>query len=883
MKTEQGRLAASVILLVAAVVAQAAAESPPVPSLRLGNEVHPSAYSAELVVVPERTNFTGQITIELVLAQRASFLWLHGHGLTVTNAYLEQQGRQIPAQPVTGGEEFLGFDLQQPASAGKAKLFVSYSGIMSDKDFSGLFRRQEDGQWYAATQMEATWARRVFPCFDEPTFKVPWRLALHVKREHTALGNAPVVSETDEPGGMKCVRFAQTRPLPSYLVAVAVGPFDAVDLGRVGRKKTPVHIFTPKGRTNEATFAAQAIPELLRRLEVYYDMPYPYEKLDHVAVPQFGGAMENAGLIVHSDTILLSPPNRETIAFKRFCGDVCTHEMAHQWFGDLVTMAWWDDIWLNEAFATWITPKIVDGWKPEWRSSLDQLQATFYAASADSLVNARCIRQPIKSPPDIDNAFDGITYSKGAAVLGMFESSIGQETSRKAIHAYLKAHAWKDATTADFLKSLNQATGQDVATAFSTFLDQPGIPLISAESQGTSNGCSTVLLSQKRYLPVGSTGDTARRWSIPLNLRYETGGHEIRLGLSLDKQQEAVSLKSEPAGLGWLLLNDRAAGYYVAAYHGELLSNLLQAGSQKLSAAERMSITHSISASVRSADIPLGQALSLQPRLLNDPERRVVEMAAGFMNQRELVPQELKSNYQRFIRKSVDPLVRDISWQSLRQESDDERLQRLALLSLAANAGEDSRLIADAKRLAVAWMEDRQAVPPDEANTVVGIAGRYADAALFDKLMAEVKKAKESSDRETLVSALGSCRDSVLAQQALQALAAHEFQPVDSAILLFGLSSHIETRSLTYDYLKQHYDAVVAALPGDSMFTYLPHTAAGFDTPDRQSDVESFFKDKDVKLTGGPRIIAQVSESIHLNHAFKEAQLPSLIEFLKTQ
>jgi hypothetical protein len=258
-------------------------------------------------------------------------------------------------------------------------------------------------------------------------------------------------------------------------------------------------------------------------------------------------------------------------------------------------------------------------------------------------------------------------------------------------------------------------------------------------------------------------------------------------------------------------------------------------------------------------------------------------MAAGFMNRREMVPQELKSNYQRFIHKSVDPLVRDISWQSLRQESDDERLQRLALLSLAANAGEDSRLIADAKRLAVAWLEDRQAVPPDEAKTVVGIAGGYADAALFDKLMAEVKKAKQSSDRETLVSALGSCRDSALAQQALDALAAHEFQPVDSMLLLFGLANHIETRSLTYDYLKQHYDAVVSALPGDSMFEYLPMTAGGFDTPDRQSDVESFFKDKDVRLTGGPRIIAQVSESIHLNHAFKEAQLPSLIEFLKTQ
>src|SRR5437879_1335197 len=237
MKTERCSLAAMSLFLAAAAVAQAGPYSPPVPKLRLGDEARPSACSAELVVVPEQTNFVGQITIDLTFARPTSFLWLHGHGLTVTNAHLEQHGRQIPAEPVVGDEEFLGFNFRQPAKAGEARLFVSYSGMMSDKDFSGLFRRQQDGQWYAATQLEATWARRVFPCFDEPAFKVPWRLTLHVKREHTAIGNSPAVSQTDEAGGMKCVRFARTLPLPSYLVAVAVGSFETVDLGRVGQSE----------------------------------------------------------------------------------------------------------------------------------------------------------------------------------------------------------------------------------------------------------------------------------------------------------------------------------------------------------------------------------------------------------------------------------------------------------------------------------------------------------------------------------------------------------------------------------------------------------------------------------------------------------------------
>jgi alanyl aminopeptidase len=256
-------------------------------------------------------------------------------------------------------------------------------------------------------------------------------------------------------------------------------------------------------------------------------------------------------------------------------------------------------------------------------------------------------------------------------------------------------------------------------------------------------------------------------------------------------------------------------------------------------------------------------------------------MAAGFMDQHERVPAELKANYLRFIRKSLDPLVKDLSWQALRTESDDQRLERLALLSLAANAGEDGRLIADAKRLALAWLENRQAVPPDEANTVVGIAGRYADEPLFEKLMVEAKRAKESSDREHLVFALAACKEGPLAQKALDALAAHEFQPVESMLLLFSLANHVETRALTYAFLKQHFEAVAGALPADLI--YLPMIAAGFDTPDRQTDMEAFFKDKDVRLTGGPRIIAQVSESIQLKHAFKQAQVPSLIEFLNTQ
>jgi cytosol alanyl aminopeptidase len=856
---------------------------PPAPKLRLGNEARPLAYAAELRVLPTQDTFSGQILIDLELARPTSFLWLHGHGLMVTNACLEQAGRRLPAKAIAGGEEFLGFAFDPPARAGKAQLHIAYNGTVSDKDFSGLFRRQQDGLWYAATQFEATWARRVFPCFDEPGFKVPWQITLHVPSDIVALGNTPILSETPEAGGLKCVRFAVTRPLPSYLVAFAVGPFDVRDLGKIGRDHTPVRIFTPRGRTAEAAFAAEAIPALLTRLEDYYLIPFPYEKLDHVAVPQFDGAMENAGLITYSETILLAPPDRQTSSFKRECADTCAHEMSHQWFGDLVTMAWWDDLWLNEAFATWITPKMLRDWQPEWRVDLDQVLAAGTAALADSLVNTRSIRQPIEAEEDIDNAFDDITYNKGAAVLNMFESWTGQGTFRQAIRSYLQDHAWKTATTADFLKSLDRAARQPIAPAVSTFLDQPGIPLVSVALTASSAKDPVLTLSQRRCLPLGSTGETNAHWRIPMVLRYANDDQASHVRQLLTRASERTRLSAGSTHRPWILANEHAAGYYLTAYQGDLLPRLLEVGPQKLSAAERISVAQSLTSAVRSGDLPLGDALALQPILLRDPERRVVTLAADFIGGlREWISDSLKPEYAAYIRNTIGPLVANATWESVDDESEDQRIQRLAFLNLLARDGQSNWLVAEAKRLALAWMNDRSALSPDTVDDVLGVAAHFADAPLFDRLLAEARKATDPSDRQQLATALGACTDAALAHRALQALVARDFLPLDSLSLLRSLSSHTETRAIAYDFVKWNYEAITAALPRE-VFWYLPVMAQGFDNLDRRSDVQAFFKNKDVKLTGGPRILAQVVESIALNHAFKTAQQPRLAEFLKSQ
>ncbi len=324
---------------------------------------------------------------------------------------------------------------------------IVYSGEVSRTLTDGAFQQQQDRDWYIFTKFEPVTARRVFPCFDEPSFKVPWQLTLHVPKDLKAFSNTLPVSEQDEADGMKVVRFGETKPLPSYLVAFAVGPFDVVETGPIGKNRRPSRIIVPRGRASEAAYAASITPKMIELLEDYFGTPYPYEKLDQIVVPITAawGAMENAGMIAYGD-FLLSPKAQDTDLLQRRRAEVMEHEMSHQWFGDLVTTAWWDDIWLNEAFASWLSSKLLNEWKPEWNIKAEAA-GSLNVMRSDSLTTARKIRQPIEAPGDIANAFDGITYGKGEAVIGMFENYMGATEFQRAIRLYLLQHAWGNATS----------------------------------------------------------------------------------------------------------------------------------------------------------------------------------------------------------------------------------------------------------------------------------------------------------------------------------------------------------------------------------------------------------------------------------------------------
>ncbi|HEY0097081.1 MAG TPA: M1 family metallopeptidase, partial [Archangium sp.] len=528
--------------------------TPTSPALRLPAAVRPTGYTVELTLDPAAPVFQGVVEMDLEVKEAAEALWLHGRHLTVREATLTVKGRSEVLTQVKGKGDFLGFVAAGRLEPGAAHLRIVYEGQLSDREVLGAFRAQEGGDWYAYTQFEPLGARRVFPCFDEPGFKVPWQLTFHVPKGNVAVTNTPVATEEPRADGGTTYRFARTQPLPSYLIAFGVGPFDFLEAKPSGEKGVRTRIVTPKGRATEGTYAGKVTPEILGHLERYFGIAYPYEKLDVMAIPLFGGAMEHPGLVTFNSGLILSKEKEDTLNRQRGFYNVQTHELAHQWFGDLVTMAWWDDLWLNEAFATWATPRIIESAQPTWDAPIERVRGRSYALGADSLVTARRIRQPIESQDDVLNAFDGITYGKGASVLAMVEGWLGRDVFQRGVRRHLRAHAHGNATAKDFLDALSAEAGQDVSGVLGSFLDQGGAPLVTTRLD-CSGKVPVVRLAQSRFLPLGSSGDAKQEWKVPLCVRYGSGKGMGRACTVLEGESAELALPEAKACPTWVLPN----------------------------------------------------------------------------------------------------------------------------------------------------------------------------------------------------------------------------------------------------------------------------------------------------------------------------------------
>ncbi len=740
--------------LISAVFAQAA---PPVsadsnaPVFRLGDGATPLNYVVRLVIDPARDDFEGEVAIDLKVNRATKTLWLNAAQITVQSAVLKLKDRALALSPVVAGEDFIGFNASEPIPAGEARMLIRYRGKIDPLATSGIFKQQEGGAWYVFTQFGELSARNAFPCFDEPGWKTPWQITLDVPESNIGVSNAPQIAEAPLGNGMKRLTFARTQPLSSYLLAFAVGPFDVVDGGVAGKNKIALRYFAPKGRGAEMRYAGEITPKLVDILEDYFGTPYPFEKLDSVSIPQTVNfaAMENAGMITYASSILMAKSPAETPAFRRNYASIAAHEIAHQWFGNLVTVQWWNDVWLNEAFATWMADKVVYQFDPSWDDGYARASARARAVALDRLASTRRVANAVDNKGDVDAAFDTITYEKGGQVLEMFELALTREKFRDGVRRYLARHAHGNATSRDFMAALAEAAGPDsaLATHFRGFIEQPGIPLIDVSLQ--CKGAPTLKLAQQRLRPVGSKADGRESWNTPACFHYSLGGKLHGTCIDVANGPSSAPLPHINTCPDWLLANAGGIGYYVARYDEQLLLRLSQ-HAVRLPAPDAIALLGDSALMTESGLLPVATALTLAERHIAHASPVVKHAAAKLIKslRREWLTTPEQRRMQQIMKNLFVPQARKIGWHEKSGEPDSVKLLRPALLALAANQGDDAALRREANALARRWLVRPDDVSAGLAAAILSTAAAVADRAFFDMLEQE---ALATADRGEVV------------------------------------------------------------------------------------------------------------------------------------
>jgi cytosol alanyl aminopeptidase len=787
---------------------------------RLPDDVTPLAYSVELTVDPRRDTFTGRIEIDLELGQALSGVRLHAAGLRITSAKL----KMMELMPVYGGDIV---ELRAPlplSETRSGRLVIEYSGTFSPSA-QGLFRRHssETGDWYAFSLMEPIAARRVFPCFDEPHHKVPWKITLVVPEGMGAYSNGPVVSDAPAGGGMHRVTFEPTPPMASYLVAVAVGSFDRYDANRMG-------FLVPRG-TNPALIEAATVitPMLLEELEAYFKRPYPFAKLELLSIPRSTGAMEHPGLITFSSGIMLRDPEN----YDFFYENVAAHELAHQWFGNLVTMRWWDDLWLNESFATWMAARVVERFMDDERAAVAAAGERNEVMLDDGLPSVRVVRQPITSQHDIAGAFDSITYQKGAAILRMLEVWLGETKFRDAVRAYIAAHAGGSATSADFTAALSKAAGRDVGPVLHAFLDQPGVPLVSLKI--LCDGRPRAMLSVEPYVALGVPAPAQpRRWPVPICLRHEQG-----TTCALVEERTELALSVCPA---WIAPNAGASGYYRVVFDASTID------AEKLTLDERVDLVGNTAALVRAGRLPVDDALDLLANLAPD---HILDELATAIDEISAGDDAVRG---RAVARIIAPAVRAIGWE-------DEHLAPRAFYDTVAFA-KDVQLTARAMAFMNDWLDGGK-TPSD---LVLRAAAQAGDRKLFDRLLSRLQLAKDPVERARILGVIGALRDPALAELARGLVLKLPLPAEERVAILYAqhAQGHEDLRAALYRFLEKN----AASVPGAALLYF----ASGQCSRAHAQAIKKRFGPISERQLNGPRRLARVVEETERCAGYREAQ-----------
>ena len=829
------------------------------PDVRLGRDVVPTFQRVRLKLDPDKRSYSGLVHVELKVANATDTVRFHAEGQKLTRVTLRQGNDSVTVTRTTGDHGLQTLAAARRLAAGTATLDIEFTHLYGTRAV-GLYRAVQDNRGYLFTQFESDDAREAFPCWDEPGFKFPYQIVLEVPSAQEALSNTPIESSTDK-DGWKTVTFKRTPPLPSYLLAIAVGPFEYTP---VAGTKVPMRIVTCQGRKHLAGTTAQSAPRLLAGLERWFGTPYPFEKLDLVAVPEFAyGAMENAGLITFRDDLLLLDQASASAAQRRSNASVICHEMAHMWFGDLVTMAWWDDLWLNESFADWMAAKVTDQVYPQFRQGLSDLQRIQTVKSGDLQPSTTAIRDKTTSASaGLTNV--GLVYSKGNAVLSMFERYLGPETFQKGVQAYLKKHARGNATAADLWQALDQVSGTNVSAAMTTFLDQPGVSYVRVVPAPGG-----VRLTQSRGTPWG-VSQPAMRWDVPMTLKWSDGKSVRTERVMLKDESMVVKLSATPQ---WVMPNGEGHGYYAWSVPEDWMGALAGTAAKTLTPDERVAFVGNLSMLIRQGEVRGDTYLQALSHFGADPEPQVVSSVMEELNgvHAPFVPDSLANLFAVYVRRTLSPALERVGYERKPGEDETVSTMRGELLRWLANRGQDEKVMAFAEAAAKRYLADSTSVDPGIADAVVSLAAKKGDAKLYADYLRRLEATDVPAIRRRFLGALGAFEDPTLEAKALDYSLSDKVRPTEMFDILRGMGMRDEaTAARMFQWMMSHYDEIAARVPPPAL-RFMPMFASGCNA-ERLAAADAFFGDPKRAAPGMDKTLERVGDNVHTCLSLRERE-----------
>jgi puromycin-sensitive aminopeptidase len=848
---------------------------------RLPRTVVPSRYDIRLE--PDLTTFvfTGVETVAVTVSEPVTDIWLNAVELAITSASIENARGESQRASATAETEHERYRLTFPApiAPGEWRLRLAFTGTLNDK-LRGFYRstyKDPAGvpRVLAATQFEATDARRAFPCWDEPDFKAVFASTLVIDPALTAVSNTTVVSERVE-GGKKVVTFADTITMSTYLVAYVVGELEATEPVMVGA--TPLRVWCVPGKKRLAAFGQSIGAASLSFFERYYGLPYPGGKLDLLAIPDFAaGAMENLGAITFRETALLVDEAQATHAELERVADVVAHENAHMWFGDLVTMSWWNGIWLNEAFATFMEMLAVDDWKPEWRRWTSFGVSRAAAFVVDGLHATRPIEFPVNAPREADAMFDVLTYEKGASVLRMLEQYLGNEIFREGVRDYLRTHRFANADTGDLWSALGRASREPIPAVMDAWIFSPGYPLVSLRREGDD-----LVIAQQRftYLPEPLPGaapapsPSAQLWKVPVQLRLDAGGKTDMRRVLLESGEQRVKV---PAGFTAALANAGGHGFYRVRYTPDLVEALVTK-LDRLEPIERFNLVNDTWAAAMAGLTPVTEYLELTARFRGERDRNVWSAILGSLAalNRVIGPAE-RPGLEALVRDRLTPAVTALGITPRAGEDELTRQLRGDLLRALGTLGNDPATQARAAELYAAHERKQAEVDANVLPALIAILAYTGDATRYREFLERFRQATTPQEEQRFLYALAGFRDPARIDETLARTINGEVRTQDAPFVNRSLLMTVHAREQAWRFVKAQWDVMDRLYPKHGL-RRMAEGVIGLATPELERDVHEFFTARKIDLGG--KTLAQYLEQLRIAVALGQRESRALAGYL---